>query len=150
MALNGIDVLPSSSGGSEGTTESVLRQFGQRKQFRAHLRPCKINWMKKIVVSPILLGTHTGTRDFEQAIGAVVSTDFHRYAAVAPDCITLFAKEQSMQRVKAAGRRCQVGRRRNRRGGKARTVVVDAGGHFYNADFGRRVRVTNTLGSTSQ
>jgi hypothetical protein len=86
--------------------------------------------MKMIVVSPILLGAHTGTRDFEQAVGAVVSTDFHGYAAVASNCITLFAEEQCMQRVKAAGRRCEVGRWRNRRRGETRTVVVDAGGHF--------------------
>jgi hypothetical protein len=130
MALNGIDDRPSSSGGSEGTTESVLRQFGQRKQFRAHLRPCKIDCMKMIVVSPILLSAHTGARNFEQAVRAVVSTNFHGYAAVAPDCITLFTEEQCMQRVKAAGRRCQVGRWRNRRRGETRTVVVDAGSHF--------------------
>jgi len=130
MALNGIDDRPSSSGGSEGTTESVLRQFGHKKQFRAHLGSCKIDSTKIIVVSPILLGAHTGTRHFEQAVRAVIPTDFHGYTAVASNCITLFAKEQCVQLVKTVRRRCQVGRWRNRRRGETRTVVMDAGGHF--------------------
>ena len=94
MVLKGIDDRPSSSGGSDGTTESVLRQLGQRKQLRAHLRLCKADSLTMIVVSPILLRAYAGTRDLEQAVRAVVSTDLHRHATITPDCITLFAKEQ--------------------------------------------------------
>lgn len=43
MALKGIDDRPSSGGGSEGTTESVLRQLGHKKQLRAHLVLYKID-----------------------------------------------------------------------------------------------------------
>ena len=32
------------SGGSEGTTESVFRQFGHMKQFRAHLAGIRPNF----------------------------------------------------------------------------------------------------------
>lgn len=36
--LMGAESLPSpASGGSEGTTDNVLRQLGHMKQFRAHL-----------------------------------------------------------------------------------------------------------------
>lgn len=37
LIVTGARGPPSGSGGSEGTTERVLVQMGQRKQFRAHL-----------------------------------------------------------------------------------------------------------------
>jgi len=46
--------------------------------------------------SPILLRANTSTRDLEQTVRAIIPTDFHGHAAVTPDCITFFTKEQSV------------------------------------------------------
>lgn len=90
-----IAVIPSSApGGSEGTTESVFRQFGQRKQFRAHLKDNEMVRRGQVVEmdEPILLCTDAGAWYFEEAIRAIVSTDLHRHTSIAAYCITLFAK----------------------------------------------------------
>lgn len=112
----GAESLPSpESGGSEGTTDNVFRQFGHMKQFRAHLFYTKVS--KKLYseeVIPILFSSDTRAWNFEQTIWAVVATNFYRNATVASDRVTLFAEEESMQGVKAEGRRRQMRRRRYR------------------------------------
>jgi hypothetical protein len=92
--------------GSEGTTESVFRQLGHRKQLRAHLLVCTIKkdcQAERVggVHIPVLFCTYAGHGDFEQTVRAVVATDFHGNTTIASDGVTFFTEEESMQRMKA-------------------------------------------------
>ena len=104
MATIGDVLLSPLSGGSDGTTVRVFRQFGHMKQFRAHL----VHWFRMHLwyimddeCAPILLRAHTCAGDFEEAVRAVVATDFNQHAAIAPHRIALFAKEQVVKRLEA-------------------------------------------------
>ena len=100
-------LLSTSSGGSDGTTVSVFRQFGHKKQFRAHLRRamsvCLIIGGNSAGCSPILFRTYTRTRHLEQAVRTVVPADFHQHASITPYCVALFAEKQVVQRVETVG-----------------------------------------------
>ena len=95
VATMGDILLSTFSGGSDGTTVSVFRQLGQRKQFRAHLalQVSNVQSSEDMTNSPILLCAHTCTRHLEQTIGAVVAANLHQNASVASYCVALLAEE---------------------------------------------------------
>lgn len=103
--LIGMASLPSpGSGGSEGTTDRVFRQFGHMKQFRAHLDAMsETERDTKGYRRPVLLGAYTGTRNLKETVWTVIAADFDRHAAVASNGIAFLAKKQHMERVETVG-----------------------------------------------
>jgi hypothetical protein len=100
-------ILPSpGSGGSEGTTDRVFRQFGHIKQFRAHLPQNKQTRRAKTGrFRPVLLRAYAGTRNLKKTIGAVVATDFDRHASVTPHSVAFLAEKKRMERMETMQRR---------------------------------------------
>ena len=89
------DGAPGSTGGSEGTTDNVFRQLGHKKQFRAHLHH-KVEQKFDITArqdEPILLGSDTSTGNLEQAIGTIITTDFHTDTSVTSYSVAFFTEK---------------------------------------------------------
>lgn len=99
------DLSSPSFGGSEGTTVNVFRQFGQRKQFRAHLPSLVSPHARRLHVrsSPVLLRAYARAGHLEEAVRTVVSAHFDHHAAVAAHGIAFFAEEEVVQWVEAVG-----------------------------------------------
>ena len=93
------------SGGSEGTTDNVFRQFGHMKQFLAHLvHGCERNLWDASIHRPIFFCAYTCTWDLEETVWAVVCTDFDRDTSVTADGVAFFTEKEGVERVKAVGR----------------------------------------------
>ena len=67
------------SGGSEGTTDNVLRQFGHIKQLRAHLIYLSLTTITIDFEchSPILLCAYASVWDLKETVRTVVTADFN-------------------------------------------------------------------------
>lgn len=82
------------------------------------------------LIIPILLCSIASTWDLEEAIRTVVRADLDRHTFVATYCIAFFTEEEGIQRVKAARRRGEMGRRRGCKGIEAWTMIQHAGSHL--------------------